>query len=422
MDAVKLVNYAVQGVICFWFFYRILNSERSYLRGTIVMVLVSILLNYVDHALLFVPALSAQWVKPIVNSVFMIIALMMILKVSFKKAFLNAYLPFMILISISELLTFSVASKVLGMDVIDLYEKSLGATVLIYFMCDVMDLAALAVYIRFRGSGDISLIPNGMLSVILIGVVFQTIVLSALSYMIVYSGEIDQMAAALMTVLFILGETGVYYIQRKIRRVQKLLRQSKELDEEENIIDEQMEYLKEKDAKADDLQKEMEEAVSHIGEPLDQSIIAEHYSSYREHQYTDDVVLNVLLQSYARRFKIMNIDYEFKIVCSMENTLDPLDMVKVFSNLLDNAMEAVQENPDIEKHISLSVKKAVNLYQIEVENDIPHKHVTLNKKVQGEGMKIVQDVMDHHDGSMHVSEDSSMYHAVLNYQIGGESV
>lgn len=416
----KLCNYVLQGIIYFWFFYHVLDSQRNFLHCAAEMTVITISLNYVNAWMLTIPLLSAQWVKPLVNSVVIVVAIMLILKVPFKKAVVNAYIPFMILIAMGELLTFSLASSLMHMNIAGVYEQAFDTTALLYFMNDSMDIVVLLIALRIFGRGDIGIIPGKMLSIAFVGILFQVIVLSMLSYIIIYGAKINTIAVTVITIMFILGEAGFFYMHSHIRKAAELRMQSKEIESSEKTIDEQMNYLAEENSKAEALQTEIEAAVDHIDSKEDSLLVAEHYHAYRDHVYTDNIILNASLMSYAERFHVMHIDYDFEIMCSMENTLNDLDIVKLFSNLLDNAMEAVEGNPEKYRTISLKVEKASNLYRIELNNNLPRKYIALNKKVQGEGIRIVRDLLSRYNGSMKFTEDKTMHNVEVLFQIGGE--
>lgn len=149
--------------------------------------------------------------------------------------------------------------------------------------------------------------------------------------------------------------------------------------------------------------------------------IQEHYNDFRKMQYSDDIVLNTLLESYAKKYDELNIEYQYKIECSMEHTIEALDMVKLFSNLMDNALEAVQNNTADKRTINLKICKASNLYRLDIENDLPQRQIELNKKVQGEGLRIVQEVLKHYFGSMEVDESDGMHRTSVTFQSEGDA-
>ncbi|QRG66200.1 sensor histidine kinase [Brevibacillus choshinensis] len=129
--------------------------------------------------------------------------------------------------------------------------------------------------------------------------------------------------------------------------------------------------------------------------------------------------LLVLLHSKAEKARCKSIEMDFHI--PPDETFDGVlssDLIKILSNLLDNAIEAADEDQRGEKRISLTMQKVGNSYQFMVENTGPTlAPEVINKlteagfttketeagKARGYGLGIVREVVHKYAGEMHIT-------------------
>ncbi|GED70747.1 hypothetical protein BRE01_44490 [Brevibacillus reuszeri] len=129
--------------------------------------------------------------------------------------------------------------------------------------------------------------------------------------------------------------------------------------------------------------------------------------------------LLVLLHSKAENARCKNIEMDFHI--PPDETFAGVlssDLIKILSNLLDNAIEAADEDKRGEKRISLTMQKVGNTYQFMVENTGPTlAPEVINKlteagfttketdtgKARGYGLDIVRGVVDKYAGEMYIT-------------------
>lgn len=129
--------------------------------------------------------------------------------------------------------------------------------------------------------------------------------------------------------------------------------------------------------------------------------------------------LLVLLHSKAEKSRTNQIEMDFHI--PPEETFDGVlssDLIKILSNLLDNAIEATDVDQTGEKRISITMRKVGNSYQFMVENtgatlqpeqlsrltqDGYTTKETESGKVRGYGLSIVREVVHKYAGEMHIT-------------------
>lgn len=129
--------------------------------------------------------------------------------------------------------------------------------------------------------------------------------------------------------------------------------------------------------------------------------------------------LLVLLHAKAEKAKTNQIEFEFHV--PPEETFDGVlssDLIKILSNLLDNAIDAAAADESEERSISLTLRKVGRSYQFAVENSgaslsasdldklLEYGYTTKEScegKSRGYGLSIVKEVVKKYAGEMNVT-------------------
>lgn len=110
------------------------------------------------------------------------------------------------------------------------------------------------------------------------------------------------------------------------------------------------------------------------------------------------------------------IDMEFEVSPDSFDRIQSIDIIKLFSNLIDNAVEATMELPVEQRKIKVVCKKIFNIYHFEVMNSgnpIPQKDLkkiflsgfttkASEDKSRGNGLAIVQEIVNRYSGEIQV--------------------
>lgn len=127
--------------------------------------------------------------------------------------------------------------------------------------------------------------------------------------------------------------------------------------------------------------------------------------------------LSVLLQTKKFSAQNYNIDIDFNVSNNSFEAVKTVDLIKILSNLIDNAIEATLELPEDERKLSIECKAEPNKYLFKIENTgqkIKDKERIFNrgystkergKKERGQGLYIVRNVIHLYGGQ--ISIDSS---------------
>lgn len=124
-----------------------------------------------------------------------------------------------------------------------------------------------------------------------------------------------------------------------------------------------------------------------------------------EKKYGNDEVIDVMLNYKDKKCREQGIDTYWNINLPSENTIRKIDIVEMFGNLIDNAIEACQRMDVSKKYIKIETYFRANFWIITVENSknlsenpVKSGFKTRKKGEHGLGMKIVKRIVENYDG------------------------
>ncbi|CCV64398.1 Two-component system response regulator, putative sensor [Alteracholeplasma palmae J233] len=126
--------------------------------------------------------------------------------------------------------------------------------------------------------------------------------------------------------------------------------------------------------------------------------------SYKE--YSNNVIIDALLNNYARKFKLIESEFSSTAFLSMDLPFNDLDLIKLFSNIMDNCYEAVSKVKQCENRfvtIDSTVKNGFQLLTItNSSNKTPMKQESYtskrNKMLHGFGLSIISEILENIGG------------------------
>ncbi|MCY9547865.1 GHKL domain-containing protein [Lysinibacillus xylanilyticus] len=134
----------------------------------------------------------------------------------------------------------------------------------------------------------------------------------------------------------------------------------------------------------------------------------------------DNPGLSILLQTKKLTAQNHNIDMDFSVSDDAFNKIKTTDLIKILSNLIDNAIDAANELPEEQRKINICCKVDDAQYEFRVTNTGPNiveegqifkqgfsTKKPENGKIRGQGLFIVNDIVNKYDGQ--ISIDSSKH-------------
>ena len=135
---------------------------------------------------------------------------------------------------------------------------------------------------------------------------------------------------------------------------------------------------------------------------------------------TGNVILDIILSEKSRLCKSKNIYFLCNIYFSKCDFIDMIDVSSVFSNLLDNAIEACEKIEDDadEKYISIKGTIVKSYYIIKCENSKINKVIIKNNKIisgkkdkyfHGIGIESIKSSLKKYDGELEIENEENKF-------------
>lgn len=133
---------------------------------------------------------------------------------------------------------------------------------------------------------------------------------------------------------------------------------------------------------------------------------------------TGNDTLDMVLTEENLKFSQNGIDFSYMTDGEAISFMSSLDIISLFSNALDNAFEANLQLPGDEREVYLTIRRALDMVSIVVEN--PYcSNITMqnglpatikeDKQYHGFGMKSIRSTVEKYSGNMDISTDDGRF-------------
>lgn len=145
--------------------------------------------------------------------------------------------------------------------------------------------------------------------------------------------------------------------------------------------------------------------------------------------------LSVLLETKRLSAQNYNIDIEIDVSPKSFNRIKTIDLIKLLSNVIDNAIEATIELPEQERRMDIACKADDEKYtfmvtntgpmisELDLENIFASGFSTKKAqkgKVRGQGLFIVKDLVNRYDGEIHVQSSEKETTVTMIIPVNGK--
>lgn len=139
---------------------------------------------------------------------------------------------------------------------------------------------------------------------------------------------------------------------------------------------------------------------------------------------TGNVILDVILSEKSKLCNIKNINFFCNIDFSKCDFLHMMDVSSIFSNLLDNAIEACDkiENGENKKYINIRGTIVKSYYIIKCENSKTNKVIIKNNKIisskkdkyfHGIGIESIKSSLKKYDGELEIENEENKFISII---------
>ena len=149
--------------------------------------------------------------------------------------------------------------------------------------------------------------------------------------------------------------------------------------------------------------------------------INENLNQIPQTQYCKNLILNTILAIKVTEAESKNIKVEVKIDDSIKFDMEDIDLCNLFTNLLDNSIEASENISN--KNIWISIYKKLDYIIIKCENTYSHKiekdehgkfkSTKLNNNNHGHGLKIIEDIASKYNGEINIRTSEGRFIVML---------
>lgn len=157
------------------------------------------------------------------------------------------------------------------------------------------------------------------------------------------------------------------------------------------------------------------------------------YSLSKEVQAINSLKLNIdhpglaiLLQTKKLTAQNHNIDMDFSVSQDTFNKIKTTDLIKILSNLIDNAIDAANELPEEQRKITISCKADDKQYEFKVTNTGPNiveagqifkqgfsTKKSESGKIRGQGLFIVNEIVNKYEGQIAIDSSEHLETTVI---------
>lgn len=142
--------------------------------------------------------------------------------------------------------------------------------------------------------------------------------------------------------------------------------------------------------------------------------LQKHLESAKENNYCQNAVVNAVVSEKDKNCRHLGFALDVDLIVPGKLAVEPLHICSIFSNLLDNALEAVEELEESKRKIEIRAELKGNYLFVKVRNTSTKEHAgRKRRKERGYGSLILNDIAKKYDGNYVTSYKDGYYSAVV---------
>ena len=152
--------------------------------------------------------------------------------------------------------------------------------------------------------------------------------------------------------------------------------------------------------------------------------LTQQYQGIRKELYCNNKIINAVLLQKLRTCEERGIRYELEISLPQSLPIQDIDLMCIYSNLLDNAIESCHNNSTVDNYIKIKTTQVGNYLGIKIINskatdqrmitdDNGFKTTKKEKNIHGYGIRIIEEIVKHYDGYKEMQDNTSEFSAMI---------
>ena len=149
--------------------------------------------------------------------------------------------------------------------------------------------------------------------------------------------------------------------------------------------------------------------------------IEKHLDQCKQAFYSSNTILEILINNKIQEALKYHIHFQIHYDGCLFSTLSEYDLVSIFSNLLDNAIQATKKCPN--KSITMNIGKNHNYTMIQISNPYQTINMQQNSTLkstkpnhQGVGLSNVQTIVDQNEGHMQIHTENQIFKVTILFE------
>lgn len=249
-----------------------------------------------------------------------------------------------------------------------------------------------------------------------------------LSASIVGFDNYREVIIAVMVIIFCIAVAIIHSDQRILRIENSLLKEQNELQYDNFIA------MQQKELEIHKLYHDIGNHINTIQVLVDEGEMKEakeytrrltqQYQGIRKDLYCNNKIINAVLLQKLRTCEESGIRYELEISLPLSLPIQDIDLMCIYSNLLDNAIESCHKNLAADNYIKIKTAQIGNYLGIKIINSKAADQVIITdesgfkttkkeKSSHGYGLRIIEEIVKHYDGYKEMQDNALEFSAMV---------
>lgn len=143
--------------------------------------------------------------------------------------------------------------------------------------------------------------------------------------------------------------------------------------------------------------------------------LEEEINSINISRHCSHAIVNAVLSDKEKSFEKSNISCKFNVNIPHDISISGFDLCRIFSNMLDNALEACENSKG--KNVSLDASIIDGYLYIKMRNPVDIKKKT-NDSDRGNGLEIMKQITDKYNGETIITVENEIFETLVTMKCG----